>query len=193
LASGDAEAAERLAHEALALSHDLGYDYWPHGTVDALETIAAAGEDAALAARLFGAVDAGLARAGRVRAKVDRDGYDAAVERLREELGADGFKAAHEEGARLSLDAAVDYARRGRGRRQRPSSGWESLTPTELEVVKLVTEGLTNPQIAERLFISRKTVTTHLTHVFAKLGISTRAALSAEAVRKGAVNKEGTT
>ena len=62
-----------------------------------------------------------------------------------------------------------------RGDRGRPSSGWASLTPAELDVVRLVAEGLTNPQVGERLFISRRTVQTHLAHIFAKLGISTPA------------------
>ena len=57
--------------------------------------------------------------------------------------------------------------------------------------MKLVAEGLSNPQIAERMFISRKTVTTHLSHVFAKLDLPSRAALSAEAVRRGIEQKEG--
>lgn len=55
----------------------------------------------------------------------------------------------------------------------------------ELDVVRLVTEGLTNLQIGERLFVSRGTVKTHLAHVFAKLGISTRAELATEATRRG--------
>lgn len=60
----------------------------------------------------------------------------------------------------------------------------ESLTPTELRVVELVAEGLTNPQIGERMFISRGTVKVHLSHIFAKLGTSTRAELAAEAARR---------
>jgi DNA-binding NarL/FixJ family response regulator len=44
----------------------------------------------------------------------------------------------------------------------------------------LVADGLTNPQIGERLFISRRTVQTHLVHVFAKLGISSRTQLAAQ-------------
>jgi DNA-binding NarL/FixJ family response regulator len=71
------------------------------------------------------------------------------------------------------------------GERKRPPRGWESLTPTELQVVKLVAEGLTNPQIGERMFISRGTVKAHLSHVFAKLAISSRAELAAEATRRG--------
>ncbi len=80
---------------------------------------------------------------------------------------------------------AVDYATRGRGERRRPATGWASLTPTERKVVALVAEGLTNPQIGERLFISRHTADSHLRHIFTKLGISSRAELAAEAVRRG--------
>ena len=70
----------------------------------------------------------------------------------------------------------------------RPARGWESLTPTELRVVQLICEGLTNPQIGERMFISRGTVKVHLSHIFAKLGIGTRAELAAEATRRTNVN-----
>jgi DNA-binding CsgD family transcriptional regulator len=57
--------------------------------------------------------------------------------------------------------------------------GWEVLTPTELRVVDCVAEGLTNPQIAKKLFMARPTVKTHLTHVFNKLDMSTRSELAA--------------
>jgi DNA-binding CsgD family transcriptional regulator len=73
-----------------------------------------------------------------------------------------------------------------RGTRRRPQIGWESLTPTEHTVVELVAEGLSNPQIGERLYVSRRTVQTHLAHVFAKLGISSRAQLAAQATRRQA-------
>jgi DNA-binding CsgD family transcriptional regulator len=59
-----------------------------------------------------------------------------------------------------------------------------SLTPTEERIVALAAEGLTNPQIAERMFIARGTVKVHLSHVFAKLGVSTRAELAGEATRR---------
>jgi DNA-binding CsgD family transcriptional regulator len=75
--------------------------------------------------------------------------------------------------------------RRGaRGARNRPEFGWQSLTPTELTVADLVADGLSNPQIGERLFISRRTVQAHLAHVFAKLGISSRVQLAAEVTRR---------
>jgi DNA-binding CsgD family transcriptional regulator len=75
--------------------------------------------------------------------------------------------------------------RRGRrGSRRRPSAGWDSLTPTELEVVRLVAEGLTNAEIGGRLFISGRTVESHLTHVFAKLNVASKLQLAAQAGRQ---------
>jgi DNA-binding CsgD family transcriptional regulator len=70
-----------------------------------------------------------------------------------------------------------------RGPRNRPSTGWDSLTVTEREVSRLVAQGLTNVAVAKRLYISPHTVNTHLRHVFAKLGISNRVALAAEVNR----------
>jgi DNA-binding CsgD family transcriptional regulator len=63
---------------------------------------------------------------------------------------------------------------------------WEGLTPTELEVVRHVADGLTNPEIAERMFIARSTVKTHLLHVYAKLGLRNRAELAAAAAARRA-------
>jgi DNA-binding CsgD family transcriptional regulator len=74
--------------------------------------------------------------------------------------------------------------RRGRrGTRRRPQTGWASLTPTERSIVSLVAEGLSNPQVGQRLYVSPRTVQTHLAHVFAKLDVSSRAQLAAEATR----------
>jgi DNA-binding CsgD family transcriptional regulator len=67
--------------------------------------------------------------------------------------------------------------------RRRPERGWESLTATEQRVTELASLGLTNPEIGTRLFISRRTVATHLSHIFAKLGISSRVELAAAAQR----------
>jgi DNA-binding CsgD family transcriptional regulator len=74
--------------------------------------------------------------------------------------------------------------RRGqRGPRTRPSHGWEALTPTELRVAFFVADGLTNPAIATELFLSRRTVQTHVSHILAKLGARSRAEVASEASR----------
>ena len=73
---------------------------------------------------------------------------------------------------------------RGDGPRRRPETGWESLTPTESSVLQLVADGLRNRDIADRLFISRRTVETHLTHVLRKIEVPSRTELVAEASRR---------
>jgi class 3 adenylate cyclase/DNA-binding CsgD family transcriptional regulator len=81
--------------------------------------------------------------------------------------------------------ARIDSIQRGHGirhRRRGPAparQGWEALSPTEGRVVELVTEGLSNPQIGARLFISRRTVETHISHIFRKLDVASRAQLAA--------------
>lgn len=81
----------------------------------------------------------------------------------------------------LSTDEAIAYAQRGRGECKRPSSGWASLTPTEHHVVRLVSVGLGNKEIGNR--ISPPTVQSHLTHVYGKLGLRSRMQLVQEAAR----------
>ncbi len=93
-------------------------------------------------------------------------------------------------GARAHL-ARVDAILRAHGRRRRRSrpapveSGWEALSPKEREVAALVAQGLSNPQIGERLYISRRTVETHLAHTFRKLGITNRIELASVATASG--------
>ncbi len=94
------------------------------------------------------------------------------------------FEAAWAESAAMSNEEAFAYAQRGRGERKRPASGWTSLTPTECDVVRLFSEGLANKDIATRLFVSPRTVETHLTHVYTKLGLSSRVQLAQEAARR---------
>jgi DNA-binding CsgD family transcriptional regulator len=69
-------------------------------------------------------------------------------------------------------------------RRRRPATGWESLTDAELDVARLLMHGLTNREIAARLYVSPRTVQTHVAHIFVKLGVSRRAEVAAEATRR---------
>jgi DNA-binding CsgD family transcriptional regulator len=108
------------------------------------------------------------------RFKVYDDHHDAVVTLLRNSLGDTDFEAACAEGAALSTEEAIAYAQRGRGERKRPATGWASLTPTELDVVRLVAEGIPNKDIATRLFVSPRTVQSHLRHVYTKLTLSSR-------------------
>ncbi|MGO9488885.1 MAG: LuxR C-terminal-related transcriptional regulator, partial [Solirubrobacteraceae bacterium] len=182
--TGEVSRAEELLHEALRAFYSAGA---PGGVADVLESLAPVLSDLQSeeqAVRLLGAADAARSTVGCVRFPVRQPDYQAQLGMLREALGEEAFAAAWSAGASLSLDDAVAYAERGRGERRRPSRGWDSLSPAELRVVQLVCEGLTNPQIGERLFISRRTVQAHLSHVFAKLGVASRAELAARAARR---------
>jgi DNA-binding CsgD family transcriptional regulator len=76
--------------------------------------------------------------------------------------------------------------RRGvRVRRQpRAASGWEALTPTEVKIAYLIGDGRSNPDVAARLFMSRNTVQTHVSHILAKLGARSRAEIVREVLRQ---------
>jgi DNA-binding CsgD family transcriptional regulator/tetratricopeptide (TPR) repeat protein len=108
--------------------------------------------------------------------------------------------------ARLQLDAAQDRytrlnaswdaaradarlrvlgIRRGvHGSRRRPKAGWAALTDTERTVAELLAEGMSNPDIAGRMFISRRTVQFHVSNILAKLGLSSRVELAALVARR---------
>ena len=89
--------------------------------------------------------------------------------------------------ARVQARLRAAGVRRGTRRPHvRATSGWQSLTDTEHKVVALVAQRLSNPQVAERLFISRHTVESHLKHIYRKLGLSSRLELAAAADRRGA-------
>ena len=96
-------------------------------------------------------------------------------------MGENDFDAAWAEGLALSIQEAIAYAQRGRGERKRASSGWASLTRAELDVVRLVSDGLSNKEVAARLF----TIQAHLTHIYTKLGLTSRVQLAQEAARRG--------
>jgi DNA-binding NarL/FixJ family response regulator len=92
-----------------------------------------------------------------------------------------------------SIGAAMDVARlqarfRAHGIRRGPrakhrhaQSGWDSLTPTETKIAALVESGLSNPEIAAKLLLSRRTVATHVSNILRKLNVHSRTDIAREA------------
>ena len=74
---------------------------------------------------------------------------------------------------------------------RRTRSGWDSLSPTETQVVELAATGATNKAIAHQLRVSPHTVDTHLRHSFAKLGLRSRVALAALVTRRQLAGRPG--
>lgn len=180
----DDERAASLYQEALRLRWAIPNSCGIAASIEAVGGLEARGGRLHHAGRLFAAAQAIRDRTGCARPPLDMASYEADLILVREGLGLEAMQLSWAEGQSLTDGDAVAAASMGRGRRVRPSSGWASLTNAERQVVSLVAEGLTNPEIATRLFVSLGTVKAHLSHVFAKLGVAERRELGREFWRR---------
>jgi predicted ATPase/class 3 adenylate cyclase/DNA-binding CsgD family transcriptional regulator len=176
--------AEQVLHEVLALAAERRVWVVVPDVLDGLAEVAGGLQSHEEATRLIGAIDAARDALGMPVFRTEQPRRQALIETVRAGLGEADFERAYAEGAAMDLDETVAYVRRARGERKRPPRGWESLTPTELRVVELACDGLTNAAIGERMFISGATVKVHLAHVYAKLGVPNRAALATAAAAR---------
>jgi DNA-binding CsgD family transcriptional regulator/tetratricopeptide (TPR) repeat protein len=183
---GDNDRATDYHQQALRL-RSQGRD--PAATAESLETLGGLAIEAG--AHDYGVRLLGAAQAVRRLSDNHRPprrggmGHDADVAAARESLTPEAFDKAWIEGEMLTVDEAVDIALAGVPETMgRPASGWESLTKSERVVSALVADNLTNREIGERLFISPRTVQTHLSHVFAKTGIADRRELARWVTRR---------
>ena len=183
LLEGDDERAESVTHDALKVLMDNG---WRPGVIDALEVAA----EVALftgqherAVRLIAAAQTERTTLGLVAFPMLRERTERNLASAGAALGGESLERALQDGARLSLQEAVAYARRGRGEHAHATHGWASLTPVERQVVDLASQGLSNPDIARELFISRNTVKAYLSRAYAKLGVANRTELARLATR----------
>jgi predicted ATPase/DNA-binding CsgD family transcriptional regulator len=190
-ARGDWNEAETQLQTALTERVRTNLRLYHPQTLDSFAHLASGLESYEEAARLLGAAGRIRSELGIVRWPQERPEAAELERRLIAALGSEGYETALAEGERMPADEAFNWVQRSRGSRKRPLSGWGSLTPTEVQVVKLVSEGLTNPQIAQRMFISRATVKVHLGHVFQKLDVRSRSELAAQSARRDATVSSG--
>jgi DNA-binding CsgD family transcriptional regulator len=189
---GDAAAAQTLAEQAIALADNTEI---PHRQANAWHCRGLVDRDAA---RLLRAAER-YHDAGRPlpRAKA----LEAAAGALVDAGNRDPARAAFSRAVDLysSLGATRDVARlqarfRAHGIRRAPRvkhrrarRGWDSLTPAEAKIAALVAQGMTNPQIAARLFLSHRTVATHVSHILGKLDVRSRIDIAREAADRRSV------
>jgi DNA-binding CsgD family transcriptional regulator len=176
---GELDRALVLHRDALRAFHALGVYTGVADCLDALAGLAVARGSAGVAARLFGAAAKLREARGLLMTPSRSDPYEADVALAREGLGTEQFDEAWRQGGELTADDAVAYASKRSGRRAGRSSEPHGLSATERQVVEFVLQGLTNAEVAARLFISAETVKSHLSKVFSKLGVRSRRDLRA--------------
>jgi non-specific serine/threonine protein kinase len=184
--------AEAAAHYRESLDHWRAHrDPW--GAITApigLADVALAWGQPERATRLLAAMAAQFEVIGRSYFPLVHQNEERAVAAARAALGADVFAAAWAEGRVLSFAAAVDEALRVGTAPPEPAkangrASTHGLSPRELEVLRLLAQRYTDPEIAEALFISRHTVHAHLKSIFGKLNATNRREAAAVAARLG--------
>jgi DNA-binding CsgD family transcriptional regulator len=193
LKTGDGPTAHAVTAQAAALADGSAV---PHRQANALycrglvdrdpEALLAAAQRYADAGRPLPRAKALEGAAGYLVAADDRTAarlaFEQAVE-VYEHLGAEADL------NRVQAEFRGHGIRRGpHSKHRRAVSGWDSLTDSELKVAAFVEEGLSNPEIAARLMLSRRTVATHVSHILKKLNVTTRT----EVARESALRASGT-
>jgi predicted ATPase/DNA-binding CsgD family transcriptional regulator len=162
------------------------------------ENMSAGNQVTRWAAQLWGAANALREEAGIPIPFVERADYEHSVSAVRSQLGDETFIAAWTQGRSMTPEQAIE----ARGREAAmaantlpavPATATETpassnpagLTAREIEVLRLVAQGMTNTEIAQNLKLSEKTVAHHLTHIFNKTTSENRAAAAAFAIRHG--------
>jgi non-specific serine/threonine protein kinase len=188
---GELSRATALYAEALALRWDHGDKVSVAGCLRGLALVAALARQHERAVRLFAAHEALRAAIG---AGGSRSAADAAIlAEAREALGPAAFERAWSAGRALPLPDAVDEALAGSVAAPPPAAATAEygLTGREVDVLRLLASGRSNQEIADALFISRRTVTTHVTNLFAKLGVANRTEAVDLAHRHGLLDQAG--
>jgi len=190
---GSPGAAGALFAESLDLARRMGMKRHTAYALIGLALAGRGGADPGWSARLHGAADQALADLGHALQPLEARLADLDRQRLRTVMGDGAFDAEYASGR--TLDLAQVLAELGpqdvaAGQPQDAAASGADvalLTPRELDVLKLVAQGLSNPDIARRLVLSEHTVHRHLANILRKLGLSSRAAAAAWGVRAGLV------
>jgi DNA-binding CsgD family transcriptional regulator/tetratricopeptide (TPR) repeat protein len=202
LLQGQHERARSYFEESLAISKELGDKLTPSSSLEGMACLSAAEGEASRAARLFGAAQALLEAVGAVafeptpEEEAWREPY---LRAARSQLGEAAWGEALARGRAMTLEEAIEYALSeeeppttaapsSNTGQPAPSSAPErpgGLTSREVEVLRLVATGMTNAQVAQRLFLSPRTVETHLTSIYHKLGVTSRSAATRFALEHG--------
>jgi DNA-binding CsgD family transcriptional regulator len=197
---GSPGAAEALFAESLDLARRTGMKAPMAYALIGLALAGRSEADPGRPTRLHGAADQALADLGHAVEPLEGRLAGLDRQRLRAAMGAEAFDAEYAAGRTLDPARAAHQALQGiQAKRDAPRTGARVsepdaavpgevvtvLTPRELDVLKLVAQGLSNPDIARRLVLSEHTVHRHLANILRKLNLSSRAGAAAWGARTG--------
>lgn len=184
-----ADRAAAFYRESLALNHEIGYT---PGIADCFVGLAALATGSGLApraAQMLGVAESHLDTIRGYMPLTDRANYEQVLATVRAQLDDAAFTTAFAQGCSLTLDQAITFAQeqprppeQGKPAPQAvaaataPAAYPAGLTVREVEILRLVAQGLMDAQVADRLVISRRTVNGHLRSIYNKLDVSTRTA-----------------
>lgn len=169
--------------EAAALYREVIHGWRDYGQIggiarciECLAFIAMAEKREVMAARWLGAAEA-LREASQMRMiPTEQVEYESEVTTLRTRMSPDIFEREWVQGRMLTMEQIIAEVEQASAMPEEKAHDPNTLTARELDVLRLLAQGLSDAQIAEKLVISRRTVSTHLTAIYGKLGVNSRAA-----------------
>ena len=174
-----------MYQESLSLAKALGEQELLVNCLEGLADVVSMQGKYEWAAQIWGAAGVMRDSIGQPHTPVEQVMYDSSIKAVRRHLGEQAFETVYERGRWMSPDQVLQEqvtiplspsTSPAPNARKMPKSNPDGLTPREVEVLRLVAQGLTNDQVANRLIISPRTVDTHLTSIYGKIGVSSRSA-----------------
>jgi ATP/maltotriose-dependent transcriptional regulator MalT len=191
LGQGDHATARAAYEESVAMFRELGDRWFLAVSLDGLAGAISAEGQFDRATRLLGTAEALFESIGAPLPPHCRPAHERTLDAIHARLDEETFAAAWAEGRATTPERAIATLERTpeqTSAESEPTGGWSSLpypaglTAREVEVLRLVAEGLTDAQVAEKLFISLRTVNAHLRSIYTKLGVGSRSAATRYAV-----------
>jgi predicted ATPase/class 3 adenylate cyclase/DNA-binding CsgD family transcriptional regulator len=191
---GDEAAARALYEESMAIGREVGFYPYDAFHLEGLADVVATQGDLVWAAQIWGLAEALREAIGVPIPPVERASHESTMSATRVQLGEKAFDAAWVEGRMMLLEKVMmapaphttpqirTTGMSSLSSGKRPPTYPDGLTEREIEVLRLVAQGLTDAQVAEQLVISPRTVNSHLTAIYGKIQVSSRSAATRYAI-----------